>query len=330
MMNIPRRILGNTHFDVSEIGFGAWAIGDAWGELVPEGQARETLHAAIDAGMNFIDTADVYGGGRSEKLIGAVLRERGERVYVATKMGRWPHWEDTYASMEKAATDALGRLGVECLDLVQLHCIPTETLMAGRAFENLEKLKDKGLIRHYGASIESIEEGLFCIRSSSAVTLQVIFNLFRQRVVRDLLQAAAVNKVGIIARVPLASGLLAGKFDATHVFGDKDHRHFNANGEMFNVGETFAGVPFERGVAFAGEIAGILAGEAPEASLAQKALRWILDHEAVATVIPGAKSPRQARENAAASNLAPLTEETHGKLSDYYWKEIDGAVRGVY
>ena len=329
-MTIPRRTLGNTLFDVSEVGFGAWAIGDAWGDLVPEAQARETLHAALDAGMNFIDTADVYGGGRSEKLIGAVLKERRERVYVATKMGRWPHWEDTYESMEKAATGAIGRLGVECLDLVQLHCIPTETLMAGRAFENLEKLKDRGLIRHYGASIETIDEGLFCIRNSSAVTLQVIFNLFRQRVVRDLLQAAAANNVGIIARVPLASGLLTGKFMADHVFNDKDHRYFNANGEMFNVGETFAGVPFEDGVAFAGRIEGLLADESSGATLAQKALRWILDHEAVSTVIPGAKSPKQAVENAAASALCPLSEATHETLAELYWKEIDDAVRGVY
>jgi len=329
-MTIPRRTLGNTHFDVSEIGFGAWAIGDAWGDRVPEAEAREALHAAIDAGMNFIDTADVYGAGRSEKLIGSVIRERGERIYVATKMGRWPRWEDTYASMEKAATDALGRLGVECLDLVQLHCIPTETLRAGRAFENLEKLKDRGLVRHYGASIETIEEGLFCIRHSTAATLQVIFNLFRQRVVRDLLQAAAANKVGIIARVPLASGLLTGKFSADHIFGEKDHRHFNANGEMFNVGETFAGVPFRLGLAFASEIANLLADASPDATLAQKSLRWILDHEAVSTVIPGAKSPRQACENAAAALLPPLAESTHAKLAEYYWKEIDGAVRGVY
>ncbi len=329
-MTISRRTLGNTLYEVSEIGFGAWAIGDAWGDLVPEAQARETLHAAMDAGMNFIDTADVYGGGRSEKLIGSVLRERKDRIYVATKMGRWPHWEDTYESMEKAARDALARLGVECLDLVQLHCIPTETLMAGRVFENLEKLKGQGLIRHYGASIETIDEGLFCIRNSSAVTLQVIFNLFRQRVVRDLLQAAAANKVGVIARVPLASGLLTGKYTRTHVFNDKDHRHFNANGEMFNVGETFAGVPFEKGVAYSGKLAGILADEAPEATLAQKALRWILDHDAVSTVIPGAKSPQQALENAEASGLAPLAPATHEKLAEYYWKEIDAEVRGVY
>ncbi len=329
-MSIPKRTLGNTLYDVSEIGFGAWAIGDAWGELVPEEQAKDALHAGIDAGMNFIDTADVYGAGRSETLIGEVLKERKERIYVATKMGRGPGWDDGYEAMEKAAADAIDRLGVDCLDLVQLHCIPTETLMAGRAFENLEKLKGKGLIRHHGVSVETIEEALFCIRSSPAVTIQVIFNIYRQRVIKELLQAAAVNKMGVIVRVPLASGLLAGKFNKDHQFEKRDHRGFNANGEMFNVGETFAGVGLEKGVEFADEIRGVLADESPDATLAQKSLRWILDHDAVSTVIPGAKSAEQARENAGASSLKPLSESAHTKLSDYYWNSIHDHVRGVY
>ena len=327
---IPKRQLGNTLFEISEIGFGAWAIGDAWGDLVPEEDAHKALHAGIDAGMNFIDTADVYGAGRSETLIGQVLKERKERIYVATKMGRGEGWSDSYDDVAKAAETACKRLGVDCLDLVQLHCIPTETLEAGKAFENLEKIKDAGLIRHYGVSVETIDEALFCIRSSAAVTLQVIFNLFRQRVVRDMLQAAQVNNIGIIARVPLASGVLAGKFPKDHRFADDDHRHFNANGECFNVGETFAGVEFSKGVEYATHIEKLLADECEGATFAQKSLRWILDHPAVSTVIPGAKSAKQAQENAAAAALPPISKSTHQALTDYYWNTIDENVRGVY
>lgn len=330
MSTIPTRQLGNTLFNVSEIGFGAWAIGDAWGDLVPDDQARDALHAGIDAGMNFIDTADVYGAGRSESLVGDVLKERKERIYVATKMGRGSDWNDGYDAVARAAETACKRLRVDCLDLVQLHCIPTDTLMAGKAFENLEKIKKVGLILHYGVSVETIDEALFCIRSSSAVTLQVIFNLFRQRVVRDMLQAAQVNNMGIIARVPLASGVLAGKYPKDHRFADDDHRHFNANGECFNVGETFAGVEFSKGVEYARHIEKTLVGESPEATFAQKSLRWILDHPAVSTVIPGAKSPKQARENAAASALPSLSESAHKALTNYYWSTIDENVRGAY
>ncbi len=327
-----KRVLGKTGYQVAEIGFGAWAIGDAWGDLVPEDQARNALHAALDAGMNFIDTADVYGAGRSEKIIGEVLAERDnfERVYVATKMGRGPGWDDNYDIMERAAADAITRLQVDALDLVQLHCIPTETLKAGRAFEHLEKIKDKGLIRHYGASVETIDEALFCIRHSECATLQVIFNIFRQRLIDEVFAEALEDKMGIIARVPLASGILAGKFDADHVFSEQDHRRFNANGEIFNVGETFAGVPFEDGVRLAKEIESILSDESPSASLACKALRWILDFEAVSVVIPGAKSEDQALENVRASALTRLSEGAHIKLHEFYGEFIDSLVRGAY
>jgi aryl-alcohol dehydrogenase-like predicted oxidoreductase len=329
-MTIPKRQLGNTRLQISEIGFGAWAIGSAWGDLVPEQEARDALHAAIDAGMNFIDTADVYGAGRSENLIGEVIRERPEQIHVATKMGRTEGWNDSYDSIAKTAELACKRLGVNTLDLVQLHCIPFETIQAGKAFENLEKIKDAGLIRHYGVSVETIEEALFCIRSSGAATLQVIFNIFRQRVSRDLLNAAVANNIGIIARVPLASGVLAGKYPKDHRFHDEDHRHFNANGECFNVGETFAGVEFSKAVEYAQHVESLLADESPDATFAQKSLRWILDHPGVSTVIPGAKTVKQARENAAAAALPPLTEAAHKKLADYYWNTIDENVRGVY
>jgi len=324
------RILGKTGLAVSEVGFGAWAIGDAWGELVDEDVARQALHAAIESGVNLIDTADVYGAGRSESLIGEVLKERTELIYVATKMGRAAEWNDSYDTMAKAAEVAIDRLGVDALDLVQLHCIPTETLKAGLAFENLEKLKTAGLIKHYGVSIETIEEGLFCCANTDAATLQVIFNIFRQRVIEDLFPAVKAAGIGVLARVPLASGILTGKFDPDHQFHSEDHRQFNANGECFNVGETFGGVPFSTAVSFAKVVEQILALEAEEGTLAQKALRWVLDFPEVSSVIPGAKSPQQAQDNVGAADLPALGSEAHARLRKFYDEEIDAAVRGVY
>ena len=327
---IKNRNLGNTNFKVSEIGFGAWAIGADWGE-VTEKQAHESLNAAIDEGMNFIDTADVYGAGRSEKIVGEVVRGREEEITIATKMGRGStQWDDGYDQIARAAESSIKNLGTDRLDLVQLHCIPTDTLRAGRAFESLQKIKDAGLIRHYGASVETIDEALFCIRNSAATTLQVIFNIFRQRIINGMLRAAKVNNVGLIARVPLASGLLSGKFTADQNFSDDDHRNYNADGKIFNVGETFAGVPFTRGVELASEVEEILKDECPGATLAQKSLRWILDHQAISTVIPGAKNAQQARENAAAAALPKISKEAHAKLTTLYQEKIDQEVRGVY
>ena len=327
---MKQRTLGTTNYKVSEIGFGAWAIGADWGEVTEE-QAHEALNTAIDEGMNFIDTADVYGFGRSEKIVGEVIKDRSEKITVATKMGRGSkRWDDGYDQIAKAAEASIQRLGVDQLDLVQLHCIPTDTLKAGKAFENLQKVKDAGLIKHFGASVETIDEALFCIRNSAAATLQIIFNIFRQRMVGGMLRAAKVNKVGLIARVPLASGLLTGKFSLDHYFSDDDHRNYNANGQVFNVGETFAGVPFTRGIEFALEVESVLKDECPGATLAQKSLRWILDHEAISTVIPGAKHADQARENAAAAKLPPISPQSHEALAELYSEKIDGEVRGAY
>ena len=327
---MKHRILGNTNYKVSEIGFGAWAIGADWGE-VTEAQAHQALNAAIDAGMNFIDTADVYGFGRSEKIIGEVIRDRPEQLTIATKMGRGSkQWDDSYDQIARAAEKSIKNLGVEQLDLVQLHCIPTATLKAGRAFENLQKIKDAGLIKHYGASVETIDEALFCIRNSAATTLQIIFNIFRQRMISGMLRAAKVNHVGLIARVPLDSGLLSGKFTLDHYFSDDDHRNYNANGKVFNVGETFAGVRFSKGIEFALEVEEILKDECPGATLAQKSLRWILDHRAISTVIPGAKNAEQAKENAAAAALPRISKEAHAKLAALYQERIDAEVRGAY
>ncbi len=326
-----KRSLGKSGYEVSEVGFGAWQIGADWGNELPQEVAKGALHAAVDAGVNFIDTADVYGGGRSERIVGEFINEREERLYVATKMGRATEdWDAGYDEVARAAEASCSRLGVGCLDLVQLHCIPEETLRAGHAFENLEKIKDRGLIGHYGVSVETIEEGLFCIDNSEAVSLQVIFNIFRQRVITELLPVAKENRVGIIARVPLASGLLSGKFSRDHQFGENDHRSFNCDGQLFNVGETFAGVPFGRGVELAGRVADLLGGECSGASLAQKSLRWVLDHEPVTTVIPGAKNVLQAGENAAVSGMASLSDKAHTELLELYASQIDTQVRGRY
>jgi len=325
------RLLGKTGFEVSEVGFGAWAIGADWGEPVEEMAAKEALHAAIESGMTLIDTADIYGSGRSETLIGQVLQEQsGKRIHVATKMGRGSDWDDGYDAIARAAEGSIERLGVDVLDLVQLHCVAFDTLKSGKVFESLEKAKEAGLIRHYGVSIETIEEGLFCIENTDAASLQVIFNLFRQRVIDELFPAAEKAGVGILARVPLASGVLAGKFETDHAFHKRDHRKFNANGELFNVGETFAGVPFEQGVDFVRVIDQILAMEITCATLAQKSLRWILDFPAVSAVIPGAKSPQQAQDNVGASDLSPISAAAHARLRKLYTEEIDGAVRGAY
>lgn len=330
--SLPMRTLGKTALRVSEVGFGAWALGADWGPVTEE-DALAALRAGVDAGMNLIDTADIYGGGRSERIIGRFLRELPAGVeppHVITKMGRADGWDASPEAVERGAEGSLQRLGVEQLDLVQLHCIPFRELQSGRVFASLERARERGLIRHYGASVETVEEALFCIRETGSAAIQVIFNIFRQRVVDELLPVAAAHGVGIIARVPLASGVLSGKYAEGHRFTDDDHRHYNADGQAFNVGETFAGIPFPAAVQHARSIDTILAAECPGATLAQKALRWILDFDAVSTVIPGAKSPQQARENAASSCQPRLSADAHARLADYYHTHLEGAVRGAY
>jgi aryl-alcohol dehydrogenase-like predicted oxidoreductase len=324
---LPHRTLGKTNYEVSEVGFGAWAIGGSWGESVDETTALAALHGAADTGVTFYDTADIYGDGRSERLIGKFLKERGnENLLVATKMGRAGDFIPTYAQMEKTARESTERLGVESLDLVQLHCLPLE-IMRGEIWQNFEKLKASGLIKNYGASVESVEEAIFCIENTGCSTLQVIFNIFRQKLIDELFPAAQAANIGIIARVPLASGILTGKFGINHQFAQDDHRNFNADGQSFNAGETFAGVPFEKGVEFAEKIKGITGDNVP---LSVIALRWILDFPAVSTVIPGAKNPTQAQQNALASQLDRLDAKTHEALRQLYINEIAPLIRGAY
>lgn len=310
---------GRTDFTVSDIGFGAWQIGGSWGE-VSEADGRAALNAALDAGMTFIDTADVYGDGRSEKIIADVLKARGgERPMVASKAGRRlnPHVADGYtkANIEAFIDRSLKNLEIDSLDLVQLHCPPTEVYYRPEMFEGLEEIRKAGKIKHYGVSVEKVEEALKAIEYPGVVSVQIIFNMFRQRAAGLFFQEAKRRNVAVIARVPLASGLLSGKITAATQFAAEDHRNFNRNGEAFDVGETFAGVPFETGLAAVEEIRKLV----PEgASMAQFALRWILMHEAVTVVIPGARNGEQAKANAAASDLPAISADVMAAAKDTY------------
>jgi aryl-alcohol dehydrogenase-like predicted oxidoreductase len=326
-----RRVLGKTGFGVGEVGVGCWQLGGlCWGD-VDESRAFEILGCAVDAGVNFFDTADVYGEGQSEALIGAFLKQCPKEIFVATKIGRFPApgWPDNFHGdvMAKHVEASLGRLGVEALDLVQLHCIPTEQLERGEVFDALRDLKAQGKIKQIGVSVESMDEALLCIKQEDMASLQVIFNIFRQKPIAVLFDKAKETNTAIIARVPLASGLLGGKLSLETKFPENDHRRFNANGELFNVGETFAGLPFEKGVAVSEKIG----KRVPEGmTMAQMSLRWILDHDAVSVVIPGATRPEQVVSNCAVSGLEPLKDQLHGELAELYKTEIHDHIRGPY
>lgn len=310
-MTLSTRPFGRTGRTTTAIGFGAWAIGGTWGEVTVE-DAKATLHAALDAGMTFIDTADVYGDGRSERIIREVLAERpGERPYVATKAGRRlnPHTAEAYtpAAIEAFIDRSLLNLGVDCLDLVQLHCPPTPVYNSTAMFEGLEAIKAKGKIANYGVSVETIAEAMVAIEQPGVVSVQMIYNIFRQRPSEAFFAAARARNVAVIARVPLASGLLTGKMNARSQFAADDHRSFNRNGEAFDKGETFSGVPYDVAL----EAVDALRPLVPQGTtMAAFALRWILMEQAVTVVIPGAKSPAQAIANAQADTLAPLPAET--------------------
>ena len=329
------RTLGKTDVEVSEVGLGTWQLGGAdWGDL-DDPQALDILHEAVDAGVTLIDTADVYGMGVSERRIGEFLRETDKPVRVATKLGRayWAEngWPERFTlDMAREATEkSLENLGIDSIFLQQWHCIPTQMLRTGEALEHLETLRGEGLIQNWGCSVETIEEALLCMTHPGCASLQVIYNIFRQRLTDELLPVARRCNVGILARVPLASGLLTGKFEHGQEFDEDDHRNYNRNGEAFNVGETFAGIPFEKGVDLAETIEDILQ-PTHETSMAQLALRWILDHDGVTSVIPGATRREHIRKNAAASELPPLSQRQHEMLSELYEGEIEPAIRGPY
>ncbi|HXT12303.1 MAG TPA: aldo/keto reductase [Candidatus Angelobacter sp.] len=324
------RTFGKTGVRVSEMGLGCWQLGGTdWGN-VEDKVALEILSAAADAGVDFFDTADVYGNGRSETLIGRFLKERKAKIFVATKLGRTSSlYPDKYteAGVRTATEASLKRLGVDVLDLTQLHCIPTEEFRKGDVFEWLRKLQREGKIRYFGASVESMEEARVCLEQPGLASLQIIFNIFRQKPVQALFPKAREKGVAIIVRLPLASGLLSGKLTKQSKFPQNDHRNYNRDGQFFNVGETFAGLPYEKGVELADALKPLtLSG----LTMAQMTQRWILDHDVVSVVIPGASRPDQARANAAVSDVKPLDAKLHEKLQQFYEREVAAHIRGPY
>ncbi|MGO9970176.1 MAG: aldo/keto reductase [Bryobacteraceae bacterium] len=320
------RVLGRTGWKVSEISFGAWAIGGAWGD-VSDAESLAALEKAVDCGVNFIDTADVYGMGRSERLVAELKRSRKEEIVVATKAGRRlsPHTADGYNRQRLTAfvEDGLRNLSTDCLDLVQLHCPPTDVYYRPEVFGVLDGLVEAGKIRYYGVSVERVEEGLKAIEYPNVQTVQIVFNCFRQRPAELFFGEAARKRVGILARVPLASGLLTGKMTAHSSFAADDHRNFNRHGEAFDVGETFSGVDFETGLEAVEELRRLVPAGA---SLAQFALRWILMFDPVTCAIPGSKRPDQAEQNCRAAELPPLSKETMAAVKAVYDAKIRGQV----
>ncbi len=324
------RPLGDTDMRVSEMSFGTWAIGGSWGSVSDEESLR-ALDAAMEAGVNFFDTADVYGDGHSERLLAKATKGKENAVMIATKFCRSSDIHDakTYseASVRAFCESSLQRLGRERIDLYQVHCPPIDVLRDGAVFDVLERLKAEGKVREYGVSVESVEEGLLCLRYPGVKALQVIYNLFRQKPAEELFPKAKSQGVGILVRLPLASGLLTGKFTESSTFAADDHRNFNRNGDSFNVGETFAGLPFEKGVALARELAWIGEGRG---SMASAALRWILENDDITCVIPGFKDERQVRKNLAALETPGFPAEERGKLRAFYEASVRQAIRGPY
>jgi aryl-alcohol dehydrogenase-like predicted oxidoreductase len=312
------RELGRTGWKVSEISFGAWAIGSMWGS-VDEKESMAALHKALDVGINFFDTADVYGDGRSERLLGRLRKERQETFYIATKAGRKlnPHTPEGYnrENLTRFVEDSLGNLQTDCLDIVQLHCPPNQVYYTPETFEALEGLVKAGKIRHYAVSVSTCEEGLKALEYPGIQSVQIIFNMFRHRPAELFFPEAKRRRVGILARVPLASGMLTGRMTRETTFTDDDHRKFNRQGAKFDKGETFSGVDYNLGL----DIVDQLRPLAPDgATMAQLALRWILMFDAVTCAIPGGKRPSQVEDNARASDLPPLSDEAMQKVRELY------------
>lgn len=324
------RDFGRTGWKVSSVSFGAWAIGGTWG-TVDDSESLAALHKAIDLGVNFIDTADVYGDGRSERLISQVRKERSEDIIVVTKAGRRldPHVASGYnrGNLTAFIERSLKNLDVETLDLVQLHCPPTEVFYMPETFGVLDDLVAAGKIRYYGVSVEKVEEAIKAIEYPNVQSVQIIFNIFRQRPADLFFKLAQEKKVGILARVPLSSGMLTGKMSKQTQFESDDHRKFNRQGEAFDKGETFSGVDYGLSLQAVEELRPLV----PEGwSMAQFALRWILMHDAVSCVIPGAKRPSQAADNVAAADLPPISDATMAKVSEIYGRLIKDQVHHLW
>ncbi|PRO64685.1 aldo/keto reductase [Alkalicoccus urumqiensis] len=324
------RALGKTGLNVSELSFGTWAIGGAWG-TTNDTEAIRGLETAMNEGVNFFDTADVYGDGHAEELLARATRGREQDIHIASKFCRAGDIEDpaTYSedSVRGYLEATLRRLNRDQLDLYQIHCPPKHIIEDGAVFDVLDKLKQEGKIAHYGVSVETVEEGLLSLEKPGVEVLQVIFNIFRQKPVAELFPKAQEKGAGIIARVPLASGLLTGKFKEGHEFEADDHRRFNSEGQAFNVGETFGGVPFSAGVALAQELEWIAEGRN---TMTQASLRWILDHEAVSTVIPGFKRVDQVQDTLQAVKVPSFSKEEMDRLTDFYDRQVHDLIRGAY
>ncbi|MHB8813834.1 MAG: aldo/keto reductase [Steroidobacteraceae bacterium] len=319
------RKFGRIGWDVSEIGFGAWAVGGEWGTVDDE-QSIAAMKRALDLGVNFFDTADVYGDGRSERLLRRLRKETQTPFHIATKAGRRlrPHNAAGYNRENLTAfiERSLENIGVESLELVQLHCPPTDSYYRPETFAAMDELVKAGKVQHYGVSVERVEEGLKAIEFPNVESIQIIFNMFRQRPAERFLAEAQRRGVATIIRVPLASGLLTGKLTAASTFAANDHRNYNRHGEAFDVGETFSGVPYEVGLQAVEELKSLVGS----ATLAQLALRWILMFDGVSTIIPGGKNPRQVEDNSGASALPALTEQQMKSVRSVYERHIRPSV----
>lgn len=324
---MEQRKLGKSGLSASVIGLGCWQLGGDFGPAGVE-NSEQILSAADSAGITFWDTADVYGGGESEKKIGSWQHAHPQPRTIVTKLGRDASlYPDKYTAenMQRSIEGSLERLQVNCLDLVQLHCIPPAVLQGDAVWQALEDFRSQGLIKHYGASVENIKEGLMCLDKPGLTSLQIIFNLFRQDAVEKLLPQAAAADVGIIARLPLASGLLSGKFALNTQFSKNDHRNYNKDGAFFNVGETFSGLPYAKAIELVNKLKGLLPADIP---LAQLALRWLVDQPQVTSVISGASSAQQVKQNASVAGMASLSKSLQDTLSDFYYSQVREHVRG--
>jgi aryl-alcohol dehydrogenase-like predicted oxidoreductase len=325
------RTLGKTGFNISEISLGTWQVGGKWGSGFDHDLAEKILLAALDEGINFIDTADVYENGESERAVGKILKKTNQRVYVATKCGRQinPHVSKGYTPgvLRSYLEDSLKRLSIDCIDLIQLHCPPTEIYYRPEIFGEFDKLKSEGKILNLGVSVEKVEEAIKAIEFDNVTTVQIIYNIFRQRPHEYFFKKAAEKNVGIIVRVPLASGLLTGKFNKNSSFEPGDHRQFNRHGEMFDKGETFSGIPFELGVDAVEKLKAIVPSEM---TLAEMALKWILMKPEVSCIIPGASRADQVHSNIRASKKADLDLNTIRQIDAIYNQEIKDHVHQLW
>ena len=324
------RKFGGMDWQVSEIGLGTWQLGADWGN-VDDAMAEKVLRTAVESGVTFFDTADCYGEGLSEKRLGKFFKSCPKKVTIATKLGRFPQpgGLDNFSLQQfrQHTEGSLKRLGVECLDLTQVHCPPTELIKQGDMFDWLRILKKEGKIKAFGLSIESMEEAELCLKQEGVSSLQIIFNVLRQKPIEDIFELALEKQVALIIRLPLASGLLSGNFSKNTSFAENDHRNFNRNGEHFNVGETFSGLPYEKGLELVSQLGEMIPNDIP---LSLAALRWILDFEAVSVVIPGSKSPEQVQHNCRASDLTSLAPSLHETLKQFYKQGIASFIRGKY